>query len=148
MSRNTIPITVNYEADKPVGSLTMSEDLERFLLGCHRPSVSIAISHAERKNPKVIQMALLSRVRPASELAVDNYPYELDGMALILVHLPKRVKAEIDRRDMSYRQAAKEIGVSHTFLFNMCAGKQEPRSSNIVALICWLQISSHRKNGD
>lgn len=74
-----------------------------------------------------------------------EYPHELDGVALILVHLPKRVKAEMDRRGLSYRQAAYEIGLSHTFLFNLCAGKQEPRSSNIVSLICWLQISSHKE---
>jgi ribosome-binding protein aMBF1 (putative translation factor) len=72
-----------------------------------------------------------------------EYPHELDGVALILVHLPKRVKDEMDRRGLSYRQAAKEIRVSHTFLANVCNKKQEPRSSSIVKLICWLQISSH-----
>lgn len=72
MDIRSIPITLNYEADKPVGTFTLSDELEAFLLDHHRAvRLSIAISHADEK-PKLVQLALVTEVRPVDEQQMAN----------------------------------------------------------------------------
>lgn len=68
MDIRSIPITLNYAADTPVGTLALSHELEDFLLEQHRDvRLSIVISHAGEK-PKLVQVALVTEVLPFNAL--------------------------------------------------------------------------------
>lgn len=78
----SIPITLNFEADNPVGIMTLSYELERFLLEHHRGvRLSVAVSHAEKDNPKLLQVALITEVRPSEESEVRRQN-AIDGINL------------------------------------------------------------------
>jgi transcriptional regulator with XRE-family HTH domain len=53
--------------------------------------------------------------------------------------LPKILKSELQRRDLSVRDAAKEIGVAHTTIFRMLAGEHADLPT-LEKLSKWMNI--------
>lgn len=48
------------------------------------------------------------------------------------------LSSEIRRQNISYRQAAAEIGVSHSCIHYIVTGKREPTSSTIISILEWV----------
>lgn len=53
--------------------------------------------------------------------------------------VPARVRSEMDRRGLSYRDLAGESGISLNTAWRVAQGSVDPRLSTVVALARWLE---------
>lgn len=66
----------------------------------------------------------------------------------VLQNMPFVLTSEIRRREISYRKAAEEIGVSHSHVYNLANGLKDPSTATVILVLEWIMRSNKKKVWD